>query len=472
MKNTILSLILAVFLVMGAAYAAGEVTVNQSSVYFSGNNKDIYTSKDEKVNAQGFITLTNHLDSAVTVKFANTELTHSSNSDKINITNQIIPLAWNQTLTKEIRVESTKDIEAGEYNGVLQIVNNSNPTQVFDEIAVKVLVPSLEVTEITVKDKESGNSDTKLEKGQTFTVTVEYKNIADQTDLENLNVKVGVYDGDDTKLSELIQDIDEDDLESDDDGSDLSNGKSNTMTFDFEMPYDIGDKDTMTVFAEVTADSQDTSASFYAKDTKEISTSVPDDKLEITKLTATPSSLTCGATPRAKISLELKNIGSNAQDVELFLRNSATSFEKQLNNGDELEVDNDFSDEDSFTATLDEYVTLTDLKTGDNTYTLYAYYNDGDSSVTKDVVIASQSCTATTPAVKNTTQPIVNINPSTPITNPTVPNIPVTTTPYVSLKDVSGSGFSLDNDWVIPAVIGVGGLIIGLVVALLVMPRP
>jgi hypothetical protein len=193
-------------------------------------------------------------------------------------------------------------------------------------------------------------------------------------------------------------------------------------------------------------------------------------------LTATPSTLACGVN-RARITAELENLGDSREDVQLFLRNTATSFEKNLNNAEDLRLDNDYTDESAFKQTIDESVTLTDLKAGTNTYTLVAYYAD-NLNVQKDVTITSQSCTPT-PSIPN-----IPGAPTTPTTDnnvvPTTPNVPSTpsvpsTTPvsnpsYVTLKDVSG--FGIDSDLVLPVAIGIGGLVVGVIVALLLIPRP
>ena len=367
-------------------------------------------------------------------------------------------------MTYEPKIKNFEDISSESVLTMIrEVIKELEPFRIGN-----CLRSALELTSIKITDME-GTTDTKLEKGQKFKVIVEYGNIADQTDLEGVNVKVTVYEGDSSDLKTIVTNIDGDDLEDEDDSSDLSNGKTATASFEFEMPYDMEDKDDFTVFAEITADAEDTSSNFYATDTKEFTSVVPEDKLEILKATITPSTLVCGAN-KARVTVELKNIGSNSQDVQLFLRNQATAFDKQLNDGDELEVDNDFSDEDTFSVSIDEYVTFTDIKEGANTYTVIAYYNDGDANVQKDIVVTQQSCTPvpTTPAETTATTPttpakeevIVDVAPVAPVVNPS----------YITLKDVSGIG--LDSDLILPVAIGVGGLIVGLIVALLLIPRP
>ncbi|MBN2420865.1 hypothetical protein JXB27_01145 [Candidatus Woesearchaeota archaeon] len=468
MKNTILSLMAAFLVLAVAGFALGEqVDVNLGAVYFSADG-DAYADKDTPVTGAGTIIIENkNLTDSLTVKYLNTELVLDS-ENIINITPETFTITANSSVTKTLKIKSISDIEAGEYTGRLKVVDTATESIIYDEFYVKVLVPALEITEITITDTESGDTNTKLEKGQKFTVTVGYENIADQTDVENVNIKVGVYFGDDEDLIELVQDLDEDDLKADEDGSDLSAGKTGEVSFDFEMPFDVDDKDDFTVFAEITADAEDTDESFYARDTKSFTAYVPDDRIEITKFTMSPSLLACGV-DRVKVSVEVRNIGDSKEDVELFMRNTATSKEYILNEGDEIDLDNDYQDEDDFTASLDEYVTLTDLKAGSNIYTLVAYYNDGDASTQKEFTLTSESCTPTSSEEEDDETDVVVQPTNNDAQAPTTPNVPASGSSYVTLKDVSGFGF--DSDLVMPIVIGVAGLLVGALVIILLMPR-
>ncbi|MEK6887217.1 MAG: hypothetical protein AABW88_05290 [Nanoarchaeota archaeon] len=487
MKNTVLSVVLAFLVLMVSASATcstntvSKVCVNSTSpeIYFSGDGNEVFTSLNVAVQSEGFLSIYNRLASTpASINFASTTLRHVFDSDsKINITRPSNQNIVNRTsLSLELLIESIKDIEAGEYTGTLEIINasNSNPaTLLFDTISVKVLVPAVEITSISIKDKETGLSDSKLEKGQKFTVTVEYKNIADQTDLENVNINVGIYEGDETDLNTLVVDSDEDDLETDDDVSDLGNGKTGSVSFDFEMPFTVEDKDKFTILAEITADAQDTSSKFYAKDVKEFTSTVPDDRIEITKALFVPSTLACGVN-KAKMHVELKNIGSNQQDVQVFLRNSVGSDVANLNGGDDVQVDNNYDNEEDYTQTVEEYVTLKELKAGENAYSIIGYYNDGDLTVQQDVKVTSESCTPVpvTSPTQTPTQPVLNPDNNVVVipTTTSTPIVPTSNPSYVTLKDISG--FGLDSDLILPVAIGVGGLIVGVIVAMVLIPRP
>ncbi len=440
MKNTIVSIVMAFFMLMAVAHAA-DVDILDASLNFNAAD-------------DGSMLLKNNVNATSAITFVGTDLTLDSDN-KINITNQVITLAPFETKNITISVDSITGIDAGTYTGTLSMINQSNSV-LLDSVPVQALVPAIKISKIDVTDKN-------VEKGEKITVTVNYKNIADRTDLQDLKLTVGIYEGDDTKLKTLLTDINGDDLEQDEDLNDLSNGKSSSKSFDFEMPFDIRDGDTFTILAKIEAVSRDsTSRKFTAQDTKEIEASVPNDKIEITKAIALPSTLACDV-KRTKISGEIRNIGDNNEDVQVFLRNSATAFEKQLNNGEDISLGDDFTDESDFTASFDQSVDLTDIKSGQNVYTLVAYYNDGKNSVSQDITITAQSCTAT---VQND-EPVVVVPPTT--TTPTAPVTNPTPSSYVTLKDVSG--YSIGSDWLIPTIIGIFGGVIGLVIALLFLRK-
>ncbi|HME87004.1 MAG TPA: hypothetical protein VKE88_01175 [Candidatus Nanoarchaeia archaeon] len=480
MKNTVVSIIAALFLLVSFAYAAGEnganVDINQTTLKFS--NEDLYLSLNEQISATGKISLTNKVNSSVTVKFLNTELVNENdNSHKVNLTTSPSnPFAMNALEANkqvELRASSITDIESGKYIGTVQIVNASNNLQIFDEIPVEFYITALKINDITVKDAETGNSISKIEKGQKFIVDVELENDAEETDLEDMTVTVGVYEDDD--FTNLIENLDGDELEDEEDSDDVSKGKTDTVSFEFEMPFDIENEDNFFILIEATGKSEETGYAFYARESEDIEAKVPDNLIDITKASASPTLLACGAN-RVKFNIELTNLGSDKEDVELFVRNAATAKEYQLYNGEEVELEDDFSDEDEFTEIVDEYVTLTDVKSGSNTYTVVAYFDDGDKTVSRDVTVTQESCGATTtvptttPTQNTNNVPEVVVQPTTP-TSTSTPNVPSTSyTPYVTLKDVSGFGF--DSSIVVPAVIGVGGLIVGVLVALLLVPKP
>ena len=162
---------------------------------------------------------------------------------------------------------------------------------------------------------------------------------------------------------------------------------------------------------------------------------------------------------KAKIHVELMNIGSNQQDVQLFLRNSVGSDVANLNGGEDVQVDNNYDNEEDYTQTVEEYITLKDLKAGENTYSIFAYAEGVTSPFTQDVKITSESCTpeAAAPITSPTqtpTQPVLNSDNNVVVIPTTTPIVPTSSPSYVTLKDVSG--FGLDSDLILPVAIGIG----------------
>ncbi len=466
MKKTVLGFLMAFFLVISMAYAA-DIIVSEDSVYCDVYSRDdTYAAETKALIAEDCVlTVRNNISSNIEIVFTETELSLSGEDEILNISNPGYLIAANSTQTITLDFDDIDELESGIYIGTLNIVNKANPSQIYDTVSMKALIPSVVIKDIEITDKESGAKDTKLEKGQKFTVTVEVENIAKQTNLENVELVVGVYEGDDNDLKTLLEDIDGDELEEEDDMGDIKDGRADTISFDFEMPYDIDDGDEFTVFVEVTADAEDTTSKFYARDTKEFESTVEDSEIKISKAMFIPSTLACGE-ERVKVSIELTNIGDDEEEVQLFIRNTATAFEKMLNDGEIIELNDDFTDEDEFIASIDEYVTLDDLKTGENTYSIVAYYTD-DASVTEDITLNLLSCDAEVVSDEAGDEIVVDTSSQTQTTTQTTSGTP--TTSYVKLKEV-GAGF--DSDWVVPVVIGVGGLIVGIIVAFLVIPKP
>jgi hypothetical protein len=451
MKNSVLSVILALFLAISISYAA-NVDIVESTITFNATD-------------DGAITLKNNVNATAVVSLTGLEATHKvlGAGYKFNITTSL-PISIGANSTASVVLSAPTDVQAGEYAATINVVNASN-SLLYASVPVTVVVPALEISEIEV-------SDDSLEKGQTFTVTIKYENIAEETDIEDIKVTARLYEGDEDDLSKIAENLDGDKQEDDKDVSGtLRHESEKEVSFDFEFPFDVSDDDTFTVWVKLEGQSTKNSAiKFTAVETEEVTANVPDSKIEISKLSVLPSTLACGVNT-AKISVEVMNIGDSTQDVQLFLRNPATGFDKILNDGEDLYLDNDYSDEDTFTEDVDEFVTLSDIKTGANTYQLAAVYNDGDNTETKEIVITQASCTTTdttTDTTNDNSDDVIVTTPTAPIV-PTTPTYP-TTTPTITLKDVSGYS-SFDSGVLVPVVIGALGLIIGVLVALLFVRR-
>ncbi len=455
MKNTLLSIIAALFIVMIGAHAA-DVDVLDSAIKF--NTDDV-----------GRLLLRNNLNTTVTVSL-NNEITLAGTEDKFNISfsGNLNPL---QVLNVTLAKTSISNLESGTYRGTVNIkaVNGTNTSQVLSvspsSLAAEVVIGALKVKTIKVEPQS-------VKRGETIKVTVEYENTADKTDLEEVEVEVTVYEGDTVSSSKILKNLDDDELTESDDGKDVGNGDTASVSFEFVMPFEMDDGDEFLAEAKVTASSEETGEVFSASKTDDFKAKVNPNEVIMTSAQVVPTTLSCGV-KTARFNIELQNIGEDSEDVQAFLRNPATGKEYTLNNGEDIELEDDFTDEEEFTEELSETIILDDLKDGTNTYNVVAYFDNGKKQVSKELLVTSQSCnpTANTPTTDNT---VVVVPPTITDTNIPVingiPNLPTAqSTPYVALKDVSGVSFN--SDWMIPTIIGIGGLVIGLAVALLVVPR-
>lgn len=454
MKNTVISIIAAIFLVLATVHAA-DVDVDQTSVKFYAYGEGLDTSRT--------IIVSNNLTTAVTLKLAGQLTFRSDSNEKLNLTTQTITVNAKSNYSIDMKVDSTdlSDAPLGLYTGNLNVVNTTNNVTL-KTVPVEVTVPGIKLTKIT-------SSDSKLERGQKFNITIDYKNLGKNGYLDDMTVvELSVTD----RRGDVMSDVNEDSLEVTDEEVDrLKYGSSDKYVAEFSMPYDL-DGSSVTVHAIVRGCNEDYSNECFESElNKTISIDDIDDKVEIVRASLSPSTLDCGQ-GRAKLQVEVRNLGDRKEYLRLLLTNQQNGVEKVLNNNEEIDLGNDYSDESDYIVTHEENVELGTLKAGVNTFLLTVDIGE-KNPVTKELTVTSLSCAPVAPVVNTTTTvPEVVVVPTTnnPVTTATaVPAFQGTNTPYVTLKDVSG--FSLDSSWMIPTIIGVGGLIIGIAVALLIMPR-
>lgn len=465
MKQTVLSVLLAVFLLIGSLgvfASANDIEASESLIKFYAYGEGLDTTKN--------VVLYNHYNAQMNLTLAGELSYNSDNSQKLNISNQDITLSpinstdANKTVGITLLSTGVSDAESGTYKGNLNIVNKDTGATI-KTVPVEVIVPGLKITKVT-------SSDTSVERGQSINVTVDYKNLGkvgylDDMELIELSIK--------NKKGETIDNIDGDSLEvTSEDLSRLKYGNTDSYSTEFTLPFDF-EGSSLNIYAKVKGCNEEyTAECFEVEYNKSITVDIKDDKVIIEKAAFSPSVVECD-NKRAKVTAEIKNVGDKYEYIQLVLKNQATGSERILNSGDELRIGDDFTDEQDYTLNFEEYVNLNELKQGANPYTLYVDFGT-KTPASKEMIINLLACetaqpttTTTTTTTPTTTQPTTPTQQTTP-TTPVTPVQPVTNPSYVTLKDVSGVGFG--SDWVIPAVIGAGGLIIGLVVALLVMPRP
>ena len=457
MKNTVLSLVIAVFLVMTAAHAS--VTSDTDLIGFYAYGEGLQT-------AQSLVLENTDLTENVTVKFRGELTFRSDSSKKINLTATEVKILANKTASVTIRAQSgLGEADSGLYSGTFEVLDKDTNATLF-VIPAYVAVPGLKLTLSTTPSS-------KVERAQTLNVSLTYKNLGKFSDLDEVTlVQLSVYD----KSGDLLYDYNDDALEvTDEELEGIRHGGGSEKFIEiFTLPYDL-DTSKITVKAVVIACNEDYgSECFEIEVSKNLSVDNKDDKIDITKASFLPSNLQCG-TNKAKLDVEVTNFGDRRQDLVLTLRNEQTGTDIILNNAEEVELDNDYSEVDTYTASHVETLTLNGLKTGSNLFTLYVDYGV-KTPASKELTLNLASCapvanTTTSSTTSGSGNIIVNTQTgsSLPTLPPATNTLPTVNPSYVTLKDVSG--FSLDSDWILPTAVGIGGLIVGILVVLLVVPR-
>ena len=205
--------------------------------------------------------------------------------------------------------------------------------------------------------------------------------------LSDLNdIKVEVSNDHTKKMKEIvvevrILDVDGDDLEEESDEFDLSNGKEDDVTLEFDLSNEEVDEDEYTVEVEVTGEDID-GTDFSDLETLTVEVDREKDDITITKAVLEDSQVVCSAqTLQTSLDVKIKNIGENEQDnVKITVKNTELGLNLQrtaIDLDDYAGSDNDY--EATFALNLEEAVT------GAYTVDVAVYSEDGDLMDTKEV---------------------------------------------------------------------------------------
>ena len=245
-----------------------------------------------------------------------------------------IDLAVGASRTVPLLARIPSDIDAQSYSGTLTVAGSGISRTIPLTIAVQ---NTLRITDVTVEASGS-NSDRKIRPGETFTVNVEVENLADDLDLEDVEVEVFFED----RSGNRLEDDDGDDLDDDAELQDLDAGDDDEVTFTFTMPYDLDDGDTFRVVAVVTArNAEDSSQRFTTRqEEEEIEADKDDHDIEITRASFSQGTLSCDASTTLEIAV--RNRGDSDEDVELIVQNGALGISESTH----FTLDRDANDPD------------------------------------------------------------------------------------------------------------------------------
>jgi len=251
-------------------------------------------------------------------------------------------------------------------------------------VTVQEVAPAsvLSITDVKVNGKATG----KLSLSDLNNIKVEVSN--DHTKkMENIVITVSILD------------VDGDDLTEDSDEFDLSVGKENDETLEFDLSNENLDEDEYTIEVEVEGEDSD-GKPFSDLETLTVEVDREKDDLIIVKAQLDNEQVTCPA--QASLDVNIKNVGENDQNgAKITVKNSALNVNLQRAN----------IDLDDYSGSDNEYKTsfamnLEDAKQGTYTLDVAVYSEDNDlmdsTEVELQVLCAGEA--TTTQEDKGTTE--------------------------------------------------------------------
>lgn len=396
-----------------------QVSVNPTkkigiSTYTTSNPLAISGTGGDSVTSSFILQKAGNLDvPGVNISYSDSSLT-DDDGDKIILTfspQNDINLSSDKTISVVANISNSMD--PGTYTTKVTATDGTLTT----EFAIKITVQSFISVSVDVDPEE-------VKPGETFTIDVEVSNDATNLDLADIDITVSVMDG-----SKILEDDSGDDMEETTSIGDLDAGDdSDTETFEFTMPYDVGDGNKFTIKIKVEAENADKSTEKFTitNQEKTITVEKEDHEVEIYEAKLRTSTLKCEQT-HTYLDIGLRNIGSHDEDVELTVQNTELSLDEVYN----LELSEDYDDDDNEQEVSTLVSISNTLVPGDYEIIVKAYYNKNKDSEQQKVVLKIADCTDTSAASSSTT--------SSTTTSTTTTTTPTASTPQDS-NIISSSG--------------------------------
>jgi hypothetical protein len=200
--------------------------------------------------------------------------------------------------------------------------------------------------------------------------------------------------------------------------------------------------------------------------------------VDFTKFALSPSTVSCSRT--TKLTVEVANLGSNDEDVQLLLKQN-----KELGINENLELfklDEGDIDDDETTYKKDYTFNIpTNVKPGPYAIEMEVYYNDDEDKETESAILVVAECGSTTPTTTGTSattpsQPAqpekkTNVEVITPTTQPSTQTPVTTPVTTATLPSQSFSGFFDSSGYVILLVVAILVVIVIIIFLLVAIAR-
>ena len=204
--------------------------------------------------------------------------------------------------------------------------------------------------------------------------------------VSNLNeIKVEVSNDHDEKIKDIvvtarILDVDGDDLEEESDEFDISSGKEDDVTLEFDLSNEDLEEEDYTI--EVEVEGEDADGNDFS-DTETLTVEVDREKDDIVILDAEleDSQVFCTAATQTSLNVNIKNIGENEQEgAKITVKNTELDMNLQRNN---IDLDDYSGSDNDYKATF--ALNLEDAKQGTYTLDVAVYSEDDDLMDSKEV---------------------------------------------------------------------------------------
>ena len=350
---------------------------------------------------------------------------------------------------------------------------------VFAIIALISIVPmvmadnKLEITDITVRvdgSKESGIDESggtvdDVTPESELKVEINIKNMFDE-DTEDLAIE-------DIEVEVILEDIDDgDDLEEEADQFDLDAEEKDEIELTFDIPLQV-EEGSYDMY--ITIEGEDENGTEHNDSaTLRIKVEKESHKLKIHKAVVTPNNIACGRT--TALDLEIYNIGTHDEDVEMFIQNADLNIDISRN----FTLDEDPDDDENVYDSMLTIELPDDASVGSYPISIRIEYDDGDEDEEKlaDLVVsecnpagtADDTTDDTSDDAADTTTDTTTTTTSTQTAADTTASTDVvdTTTPKVSYKQ--SASFKKNGISPTTMLIGLAYLIvIAIVVVIVVM---
>ncbi|MBW2999413.1 hypothetical protein KY339_01970, partial [Candidatus Woesearchaeota archaeon] len=303
-----------------------------------------------------------------------------SNSERLNISfSQISNIDISNDPTITVNVDVPEGFASGVHSGPVVVKSSSHP-EANATLTLKVDVS--EIIEITNIDISSEDKDKEFKPGETMTFKVEFENLADDIDLEDIEVTLFFEDND----GDWLEDDEGDEIEEEESAEDLDAGDADDVTFEIDMPYGVKDGDEWNVVAIIRADEADSSAVHeFRYDDEEITASRETHEVIIYEVDLDREVVSC--VPYTNLEVSLRNLGEKNEDVELMVE----SFLLGVRELKVFDMDDD-PDSDEFEVEKRFRLDLTNAVPGFYSLDITAYFNDGKDTDEESVELEVQEC--------------------------------------------------------------------------------